>query len=113
MRYRTVLFSPANMPKRVGRLLEAASDVVVLDLEDGVGLDQKANARAELRDFAAQLRQGSQALAVFARINDARSEFYGDDLGALGPELSGVVLPKTERSDDLTILALRWNGGEA
>jgi citrate lyase subunit beta/citryl-CoA lyase len=104
MRYRTVLFSPANMPTRVRRLLEANSDVVVLDLEDGVGVDQKANARAALRAFAAELREGSPQLAVFARINDTRSEFYADDLLALGPELTGVVLPKVEHTEDLADL---------
>jgi citrate lyase subunit beta/citryl-CoA lyase len=104
MRYRTVLFSPANMPARAKRLLEAGSDVVVLDLEDGVGVDQKANARAALRDFAAELRKGAPEMAVFARVNDARSEFYAEDLRALGPELSGVVLPKTEHPSDLANL---------
>jgi len=104
MRYRTVLFSPANMPSRVNRLLEAGSDVVVLDLEDGVGLEQKAAARAALRDFAAELRQKGAGLGVFARINDVRSEFYEEDLSALGPELNGVVLPKTEQASDLADL---------
>jgi citrate lyase subunit beta/citryl-CoA lyase len=78
--------------------------VVVLDMEDGVGLDQKGNARAALRDFAAQLRDSAPDLGVFTRINDARSEFYADDLEALCPELSGVVLPKTEESSDLANL---------
>jgi citrate lyase subunit beta/citryl-CoA lyase len=104
MRYRTVLFSPANMASRVKRLLEAGSDVVVLDMEDGVGLDQKSNARAMVRDFASDLRQGSSELAVFVRINDSSSEFYADDLTALGPEFTGVVLPKVERIEDLTHL---------
>src|SRR3954453_12228936 len=89
MRYRTVLFCPANMVSRANRLLSAGSDVVVLDLEDGVGLDQKAAARAALGHFAAELRRGSSGAGVFARINDVRSEFYDDDLSALGPELDG------------------------
>ena len=43
---RTYLFVPGNRPERFAKALASGADAVVLDLEDAVAADTKANARA-------------------------------------------------------------------
>jgi citrate lyase subunit beta / citryl-CoA lyase len=70
-------------------------DEVVVDLEDGVGAEDKARARGNLGDARAR-----GTLAV--RINDPRSQWWQDDLAALGETpLDVVVVPKVESLDEV------------
>ena len=39
------LFVPATQPERYGKALASGADGVIIDLEDAVGLDDKAKAR--------------------------------------------------------------------
>jgi len=42
---------------------------------------------------------------VWVRINAADTEWYADDVRCFGPaNIAGLVLPKTERSDDVDAL---------
>ena len=43
---RTYLFVPGNRPERFAKALASGADAVVLDLEDAVAADAKAEARA-------------------------------------------------------------------
>lgn len=49
---RSLLFLPANRLERLGKALASGTDLVVLDLEDGVGPDAKPAARRALDDIA-------------------------------------------------------------
>jgi len=89
---RTLLFAPGDRPERFGKALSSGSDVVVVDLEDGVPLARKGEARTNVLDL---LGSGSQ---VVVRVNDSRTPEGVQDLRALG-SLSGrlvVMLPKSE-----------------
>ena len=45
MRWRSVLFVPANRPELAAKAVRSAPDVVVVDLEDAVPPEDKAGAR--------------------------------------------------------------------
>lgn len=107
MRLRSVLFSPADRPDRVRKVLEnGAADVVVADLEDGVAPDNKADARRAAADL---LRDVPEAPAVRAvRINAWPGSLAEDDLDAVLPSRPDlIVVPKAEDVDAVRALDAR------
>ncbi|MFA5938948.1 MAG: CoA ester lyase [Sinimarinibacterium sp.] len=97
---RSFLFVPADRPERIGKALDSGADVVIVDLEDAVAPDVKDAARKTL---AAAL---SPSLPVLVRVNAAGTPWFERDLELCrAREVSGVVLPKAERTADLDHIA--------
>ena len=48
---RSLLFVPANRPQLFAKALSGPADMVCIELEDGVGPDQKQAARAHMLSF--------------------------------------------------------------
>lgn len=89
----TLLFVPADQPHMLAKAQQRRADAILIDLEDAVADDAKADARRHLR---AQLETGALAgaSAVCVRIN-AIGEGGEDDLDALaGTSPAAVVVPK-------------------
>jgi citrate lyase subunit beta/citryl-CoA lyase len=84
------LFVPGNRPERFAKAAASGADAIIIDLEDAVPANAKAEARSALRaDFT--------GLPVVVRINGAGTEWYADDLEAVsGLPFAGIVLPKAE-----------------
>lgn len=97
-RLRSVLFAPGNRPDVVAKLPRSGPDGVIVDLEDAVPPAGKSEARAMARAATEVLAREHPELAVFVRVNAVDSEWFADDIGALGPWLAGVVVPKVESS---------------
>jgi len=94
-----ILFCPADRPERYAKALERA-DAVIVDLEDAVLPDARAEARAHV--VAAALDPERTVL----RVNPAGSADFAADMSAL--ETSGlryVMLAKTEAPDQVRALA--------
>jgi citrate lyase subunit beta / citryl-CoA lyase len=99
--YRSLLFAPANHPRRAAKVFTAGADVAILDLEDAVAVAEKSPARAAAVAALSQPR----ASAGYVRINGFASECcYPDLVTVVGPWLDGVVLPKTESGRELATL---------
>ena len=93
---RTYLFVPGNRPERFVKALASWADAVLLDLEDAVAADAKADARAAVDAWAATADPSDRARAV-VRINDAGSPEHVADLQFIaGAALPAVMLPKAE-----------------
>jgi citrate lyase subunit beta/citryl-CoA lyase len=101
MRLRSLLFAPGNKGEVLAKLPRSGPDGVVLDLEDAVPADAKAEARAVVAEVAPTLVAENPDLAVFVRVNAVPSEWFGDDLAAVGPDLTGVVVPKLESAEQV------------
>ncbi len=101
MRLRSLLFAPGNKAEVLAKLPRSGPDGVVLDLEDAVPADAKAEARTVVAEVAPTLIAEHPDLAVFVRINAVPSEWFADDLTAVGPEITGVVVPKLESADQV------------
>jgi len=98
---RTYLFVPGTRPERFDKAMASGSDAVILDLEDAVAPDDKRAARQAivqwLRAAAPELR--SRAVA---RVNDAQSAWFADDLLALRDAgMHCVLLPKAESGEQI------------
>jgi citrate lyase subunit beta/citryl-CoA lyase len=85
-----VLFCPADRPDRYAKAAERA-DVVVLDLEDGVGPDDKDAARRSLRANPLDPQR------TVVRVNAPGSPHHGVDLDALADTAyTTLMLPKAD-----------------
>jgi citrate lyase subunit beta/citryl-CoA lyase len=101
VRLRSLLFAPGNKAEVLAKLPRSGPDGVVLDLEDAVPADAKAEARAIVADVAPTLMAENPDLAVFVRINPVPSRWSVDDLASLPDGLTGIVVPKLESADEV------------
>ena len=97
---RTALFVPGDRPDRIDRAIATAADAVIIDLEDGVSLSKKSETRgvvhAKLRQYFGRQRN------IIVRVNDLESGFLEGDLQEVATgNLSGILLPKVERADQV------------
>jgi citrate lyase subunit beta/citryl-CoA lyase len=101
----TYLFVPGNRPERFDKALAAGADAVILDLEDAVAPDDKARARANVREWIAAHPDAASRTVV--RINDAATQWFAADLGMLRETGTAfAMLPKAEREEQVaTVMA--------
>lgn len=109
---RSVLYLPASNPRAVEKARTLPCDVVVLDLEDAVGPDDKAAARSAA---VLALRQGGfQAREVGVRVNGLDTDWGDDDLAALGGAAPAfIVAPKVSTADHAAAFTARLPDGAA
>lgn len=101
MTYRSYLFVPADSPKKMSKAGGGEADALILDLEDAVADDVKAEARVMLAEFLAE----PIAPARFVRVNAMDTGLTEADVAAtaaLRPD--GYVLPKCQGPDEIEAL---------
>ncbi len=102
---RTYLFVPGTRPERFHKALASGADCVLLDLEDAVAEDDKAQARDTIARWFADAAPADRA-RVAVRINDAASKHFADDLRALQAcGCTQAVLPKAEERWQIAAVA--------
>lgn len=98
---RSMLFVPADSPRKLAKALESRADALILDLEDAVAPAQKPAARAAAARFIAE-QAATLSSQLYVRINPLDSGLALDDLAAVVvPGLAGVMLPKTRSAEDV------------
>lgn len=96
---RSLLFTPGDNARMLGRAVESCADGLIFDLEDAVAASRKAAARELTRE---RIATGGGGQRLFARVNSVQSGVAQDDLEAIVvPGLDGVWLPKVERPEDV------------
>lgn len=92
---RALLYMPGDDWKKITRSLTLGVDCICMDMEDGVALGQKAEARATIARALQELDFGNSE--KLARINAAGSGWERDDIEAVLPyRPDGIVIPKVE-----------------
>ncbi len=102
---RSCLTVPASSPRMLEKAATLPADEVIVDLEDGVAVEEKAAARGNLG-----LARARGTLAV--RINGLATEWWRDDLAAVAhakPDI--VVVPKVESVEEVRAVAEQLPGG--
>lgn len=100
-RYRAVLFIPGTRPDWVAKAERVRPDGILIDLEDAVAVDRKAEARATVRGV---IEAGAPA-DLWVRVNDWSSgELLADLEAIVAPHLVGVALPKADAVADIQAL---------
>ena len=99
---KTWLFVPATRIDRVAKAFDSGADAVIVDLEDAVASEDKADARKLLQQY----HDSTDYQPIWLRINKAGSEeFYKDIvLCQKMPNLAGVLLAKAEQVTDIESL---------
>ena len=114
---RSALYVPATRPELFEKALASAADAVILDLEDAVAPDRKAEARATVVALlggggsegggGSGARGGGAAAArlpkpVFVRVNALGTPLAHADVEAVaGLPITGIRLPKVERAEQV------------
>lgn len=97
---RSLLFVPADSPRKFAKAVASAADALILDLEDSVAPEAKAAARETLKATLAQAPV--QRPRLFVRINDLESGLSLADLDAVMPARpDGIALPKCRSVEHL------------
>jgi citrate lyase subunit beta/citryl-CoA lyase len=112
MRLRSLLFVPGDRPDRMDKALAAGADAVIIDLEDAVARERKADAR---RHAAECLARRDRRTPLFVRVNALNAGMVDADLGALAAAPPDCyVLPKSEGCASVTEFCGRLDalGGE-
>ena len=114
---RSLLFTPADKPERLPHGPQSGADGVVIDLEDGVGLPNKPEARTAALSFFANPAPAPSGFVWSVRLNHVTTSAGLDDLQAFrtaSKKPDVVVLPKTESPTEVEIaLAHLDDGGVA
>jgi citrate lyase subunit beta/citryl-CoA lyase len=93
---------PVNQPRFVERAFMRGADAIVLDLEDSVPPQEKAQARTLVKDAIPIAARGGSD--VFVRINKATALMLEDLDAAIHPGLTGLSVPKAESAAELHML---------
>ena len=94
---RSLLFVPADGGSKLDKAFSSGADAVIIDLEDSVAPDRKAEARVSARSFlqAALTRPARPRLLV--RVNALATGLIDADLDAVVPARpDAILLPKAE-----------------
>jgi citrate lyase subunit beta / citryl-CoA lyase len=103
---RSVLYMPGSNARAIEKARTLAADAVILDLEDSVAPDAKAAARRQVTDAVSA--GGFGAREVIVRINGLDSQWWLDDLNAVGKaKPDAVLVPKVSRPNHLEDVAER------
>ena len=109
--FRSVLYLPASNPRAIEKARGLACDAVILDLEDAVAPDAKAEARQAAVDA---LKAAGFSPRVGVRINGLDTPWGAEDLMALaGLDPAFVVAPKIESAGAVREVAARLPAGVA
>jgi len=112
---RSMLFVPGDSERKFGKSLGSGADAIILDLEDSVHFDNKAQARKLTADFLrhAQTLANSPAggakdchPSLWVRINGLNTGFWRDDLAEIISAMpDGIMVPKPRSGADVSTLS--------
>jgi citrate lyase subunit beta/citryl-CoA lyase len=106
---RSYLFVPGDRPERFDKAVASGAHVTIIDLEDAVLPERKAQARSALLAWLAGTTQ-----RVMVRINPHGTPWHEDDRAVLAlPAVAGVMVPKAEDAGQLAALAQALREGQA
>src|SRR5689334_14255895 len=90
---RALLFMPGDDRRKIEKGAASGVDSIIMDLEDGVALNNKAAARETVASALREVNFGETERLV--RINPVGSGFHEDDIAAtIDSHPDGYVLPK-------------------
>ncbi len=94
-----MLYVPGSDERKLAKIGQLDASAYILDLEDAVAPQAKAEAR---RLVAAALARGSSTTALWVRVNPGSTGLLVDDLEAVVmPGLDGIIIPKAESAADV------------
>ena len=109
---RSVLYMPGANERALEKAKGLAADALILDLEDAVAPDAKAEARERVCAAASSGDYGTKEVAI--RVNGLGTQWHADDIAAAakaGP--AAVVVPKVDSVEDVHAIVRGLEAGGA
>jgi len=107
---RSLLFVPGDRPERFAKAAASGADAIILDLEDSVAPERKAQARADVLAWL----QGERSVPTIVRVNPVDSAAINEDFPCLrAGRPDAVMLPKAEGAGSIRLLDERLAGASA
>ncbi len=103
----SILFTPGHRPERFAKAQSSGAHGIMLDLEDGVGLTDKAKARETICDYL-EHNEHVESFLTAVRVNPVSTPLGQGDLARLSecqrmPQL--LALPKVETPEEVKAAA--------
>jgi citrate lyase subunit beta/citryl-CoA lyase len=97
---RSCLYVPGANARALEKAKSLPADAVILDLEDAVAPDAKADARQAILDAVGDRAYGAREVVI--RVNGLETDWGQDDLAmAASAGVDGVLVPKITRGKDV------------
>jgi citrate lyase subunit beta/citryl-CoA lyase len=94
---RSMLFVPADAPKKLDKAMSSGADAVIVDLEDSIAPERKAAARIAAAEFLGGLIAQQNRPLLFVRVNGLQTGLTDADLDAvIAARPDAIMLPKAE-----------------
>jgi citrate lyase subunit beta/citryl-CoA lyase len=101
---RSVLYLPGDKPRALEKARMLAADALILDLEDSVAPEQKAEARRLVSEAVKAGDFGRREVTI--RVNGLATPWMADDFAmAVAAKPDAIVAPKISSADDLSVAA--------
>ncbi len=111
-RLRSLLFVPADSPRKFAKAQGCGADALILDLEDSVVPGMKAEAREHVARILAE--PAERSWQFYVRVNPLDTGLTLGDLAAVvRPGLDGIMLPKSNGAQDIVQLGHYLDAFEA
>lgn len=105
---RSLLFVPGDSARKLEKGLGSGADALIIDLEDSVALEAKAEARRVTAGFLADARGEASRPRLLVRVNGLTTGLTDADLdGVMGESPDGIVLPKATGGTDVSHLGAK------
>jgi citrate lyase subunit beta/citryl-CoA lyase len=94
---RSLLFVPADAPRKLDKAMGCGADAVIIDLEDSIAPERKAAARLAAADFLNAAVPKPARPCLLVRVNGLATGLIDADLDAVVPSRpDAIMLPKAE-----------------
>lgn len=99
--YRTWMFIPGSKDKHLTKAGKLPADTLIFDLEDAVSLADKESARLKVKQYIENLKDRLN----YVRVNALTTPYFLEDINEIiTPNLTGIVLPKSNKKEDMIIV---------
>jgi len=111
---RSLLFVPADGGAKLDKAMASGADAVILDLEDSIAPERKAQARAAALEFLKAAQTKKQRPRLLVRINGLDTGMTDADLDAVVPgKPDAILFPKAEGGATVTHVDAKLTAREA
>jgi citrate lyase subunit beta/citryl-CoA lyase len=111
---RSLLFVPADSPKKLDKGMASGADALIVDLEDSIAPDGKARARDSAAAFLKDVGVAASRPYLVVRINGLQTGLTDADLDAIAPARpDAIMLPKAEGGASVVHADAKLNVREA
>ena len=111
---RSLLFVPADDAKKLDKAMASGADAVIVDLEDSIPAQGKADARMRAAAFIKDAVEAAHRPRLLVRINGFATGLADADLDTVVPARpDAIILPKAEGGADVILADARLSAREA